>query len=756
MDLRSKILAFSLTIGGIALVLAGLTAGTVYLIAQDRERLERVRMLDVAIRDTDALATEILLDGGERPFEQWKRLAALLSTHIEGLRGLPSVSAGVVAELHSRVESIDGAFERMARIGVTSEPIARSILAARVRTNKGALISRVAAIESRVHERQNENFTLVLAANATVLGVLLLLGLGHQAVLRRFTISALNDLVTAIQQLEDGDLDTPIKSQRTDEIGRVLLALDKMRGQLNERIKAEDTARQQAEELSQAKTQFIASVSHELRTPLMGLLGMTDLAARRDDITTVKRDLNTARAAGQHLLDLVNQILDFSKIEAGKMDLADEPFCPDTLVETARSVFAVQASEKGIQLDLLRPRKQSTWLLGDAQRLSQVLFNLVGNAVKFTDQGAVSIRYSLEPRSDTRQRLRVDVVDTGPGIPEEKQAQIFEEFTQIGEHGVAGKVGTGLGLTISSRLISLMGGEIGLVPTRNGGAHFYFAVDLDQAAEQETAPSDEAEAANLPIAPCRVLIVEDVDVNRMIVSEYLTADGHTVAEAVNGAECLERLRSERFDVVLMDVNMPVMNGLEATRAIRRSTQDWRDVPIVGLTANAFSEQVTEYLALGMDGCISKPVVPAELRAALAKVTGTRPTDAPQADAASSDLKPALDALPLLDEKKFLELLDLMGPDKLRGLLERFNTVLSEEIAVVERSAADPEAMGQALHKIKGTSANIGYKRLTTFAERASALDPATACQEAQAANLSDIARRSETAALALLEGTGTA
>lgn len=755
MDLRSKILAFSLTIGGIALMLAGMTAGTVYVISQDRERLERVRMLDIAIRDTETLATEVLLDGGERPYQQWKLLASLLTAHIEGLRGIPSVSSGVIAELHSRVDALDGAFERMAKIGVTIDPVARSILAARVRTNKGALSSRVASIEARVHERQEETFTLILVANVTIVTVLLLLGVGHQAFLRRFAASALNDLIAAIEQLEEGDLEKPIESKRTDEIGRVLLALDDMREQLNERVQAEDAARQQAEELSAAKTKFIASVSHELRTPLMGLLGMTDLATRREDIASMKRDLSTAQNAGKHLLELVNQILDFSKIEAGKMELAEEAFSTDTLIETARSVFSVQASEKGIQLDLLRPRTDAPVLVGDPQRLSQILFNLVGNAVKFTDQGAVSIRYRVEALSDTRHRLRVDVVDSGPGIPEEKQAEIFEEFAQVGERSVAGKVGTGLGLTISSRLISLMGGEIGLAQTRSGGAHFYFTVDLDQASEQDVETAKTVPPVTAPIPPCRVLVVEDVDVNRMIVSEYLVADGHTVSEAADGAECLERLEEQSFDVILMDVNMPVMNGLEATRAIRSSKREWRSIPILGLTANAFSEQVSAYLAAGMDGCISKPVVPAKLRAAMATVITARGTDIAQLSAAVPDIDPPLEELPLVDEAKIQELQMLMGSEKLGILLERSSTLLSEEIAIVEDSSASSESMDHALHKLKGAAANIGFMRLAKFAERASELTPAVAHERARSADLRDVARRSEAAAIALLEGVGT-
>lgn len=507
---------------------------------------------------------------------------------------------------------------RISQAGAVQDTLTRSILAGQVRTNKGALISRIAAVEARVHAAHEETFTYIVAANSIVLIVLLLLGVGHQAVLRRFSSRAIDQLLGAIQKIEDGRLSEPIRSSRTDEIGRILSSLDAMREQLNQRLIAEDSARQKAEDLSRSKSQFVASVSHELRTPLMGLLGMLDLARRHEDPDQIQKDLAAAKSSGTHLLDLVNQILDFSKIEAGKMELVEKPFSPSALIETVRSVFSVQASDKKLQFDLLSPSRGSPDLYGDPQRITQIVFNLVGNAIKFTDLGAVALHYNVEQRPDGRWRLRVDVIDTGPGIPADKQAEVFAEFAQVGDRSVVGKVGTGLGLTISNRLASLMGGEIGILPRKTGGAHFYFFVDLPEAEAEEPTAADPAQSEDVRLEPCKILITEDVTINRMIVSEFLKFDGHSVGEAENGAECLEQLAKDRFDVVLMDVNMPVMDGVEATRAIRRSPESWSAIPIVGLTANAFEDQVKDYLAAGMDACISKPVVQEELRSAIAQ------------------------------------------------------------------------------------------------------------------------------------------
>lgn len=618
MNLRAKILIFSLTIGATAFVLAGLSAGTLYLTARDRDRLNLVRLIDRDIRDAETLATEILIDGGERPFRQWRILFKELSGHIDGLRDLPNVSPGSVEELQGRLQALDRAFTRISQAGAVQDTLTRSILAGQVRTNKGALISRIAAVEARVHAAHEETFTYIVAANSIVLIVLLLLGVGHQAVLRRFSSRAIDQLLGAIQKIEDGRLSEPIRSSRTDEIGRILSSLDAMREQLNQRLIAEDSARQKAEDLSRSKSQFVASVSHELRTPLMGLLGMLDLARRHEDPDQIQKDLAAAKSSGTHLLDLVNQILDFSKIEAGKMELVEKPFSPSALIETVRSVFSVQASDKKLQFDLLSPSRGSPDLYGDPQRITQIVFNLVGNAIKFTDLGAVALHYNVEQRPDGRWRLRVDVIDTGPGIPADKQAEVFAEFAQVGDRSVVGKVGTGLGLTISNRLASLMGGEIGILPRKTGGAHFYFFVDLPEAEAEEPTAADPAQSEDVRLEPCKILITEDVTINRMIVSEFLKFDGHSVGEAENGAECLEQLAKDRFDVVLMDVNMPVMDGVEATRAIRRSPESWSAIPIVGLTANAFEDQVKDYLAAGMDACISKPVVQEELRSAIAQ------------------------------------------------------------------------------------------------------------------------------------------
>jgi|GEM_PF-931345 len=622
MTFRAKALAFSLSIGVLATVLAVVVSLSIHLIVRDDDRLNRVVRLGSDIRNAETLASEILLGRGDRARQQWKLLAENLRKDLRGLIDLPFATQGLVDELASRVASMDRAFTRLSMLPEDGDPLARNILGSRIQADKGALVSRVSAIEAEVRATQSANYRLAAVASLAVIGCLLLLALAHHLIMRRFLSGAWNDLTGAIGQIESGQLSVPIITTRRDEFGKMLQSLDAMRERLHTKIKIEDAARREAEELSQIKSRFIASVSHELRTPLMGLLGLIELAVRRRSLAEIQQDLSGAQTAGQHLLDLINQILDFSKIEANKLEIAAEPFQPDTTLKVAESIFAVQAAEKGVELELVSPAQESPRLIGDQHRLSQVLFNLVGNAVKFTDSGKVTISYDVKPAAPGSWRLRVDIVDTGPGIPESARDQIFKDFFQVPTQNVRAKVGTGLGLAISARVIELMGGQIGIVPDSGAGAHFFICVDLPEAMPQDE-KAVEIEAPIRPSRSLRILLAEDVEINRMIVREILSADGHQVDEVKNGAECLERLRSDGpYDVILMDINMPVLDGIQATRAIRSSDAPWNVIPIVGLTANAFEQQVQDYMREGMSGCISKPVKWTDLLSILAVVTGT--------------------------------------------------------------------------------------------------------------------------------------
>lgn len=707
MTFRAKVWGFSLSIGAIAIMLAVVVGVTMHLIARDDERLGRVLRLSSDIRSAETLASEILLGGGTRPVEQWALLARNLQGGLRGLSGIPSVTPGLIDEMASRIESMNRAFTRLSELQPGEDPAARNILAFRIQADKGALVSRISALESEVRAAQSAGYRLAVGASLVVIAFLLLLAVVHHLVMRRFLTGAWSDLTGAIGQIGNGELSQPISTERRDEFGQMLTSLDAMRERLRMKVAAEDTARRNAEELSRLKSQFITSVSHELRTPLMSLLGLMDLADRRATFDEVKRDLSGARKAGRHLLDLINQILDFSKIEANKLDIVVEPFHPDSTLRLVESIFAAQAVEKGIQLEVVGQPQSEPLLLGDSQRLTQVLFNLVGNAIKFTDSGKVTVSYEVTAAGAGTRRLRVDIVDTGPGVPPEAVTTVFDDFFQARTSGAPAKVGTGLGLAISARLMSLMGGQIGLVPDTTVGAHFYISIELPEATEAH-APAP-AVSQPRPSRPLRVLLVEDVATNRMIVREILAAEGHMVDEADNGLTCLSRLRDQRYDVVLMDINMPVMDGLDATRSIRAADAPWSQVPIVGLTANAFQQQVEGYLVAGMNACISKPVEWAELLSTLASVTGA---DKVVPAAQPAPAKPADDpGVPLIDEARLAELLRLLGPEQLGSVVNRSQTVLQRNAAEACADNLSPAELARVLHTLRGAAANLGCARL---------------------------------------------
>lgn len=712
MTFRAKVWGFSLSIGGVAIVLAAVVGVTINLIARDDERLGRMLRLSSDIRSAETLASEILLGGGRRPHEQWSVLSLKLRRNIRDLSGIPSVTPGLLDELASRIESMNRAFTRLSDLQPGASPAARNILAFRIQADKGALVSRISALEAEVRAAQSAGYRLAVGASLVVIAFLLLLAVVHHLVMRRFLTGAWSDLTNAIGRIDNRELALPISTTRRDEFGQMLTSLDALRERLHAKIAAEDSARRNAEELSRVKSQFIASVSHELRTPLMSLLGLMDLADRRATFDEVKQDLSSARKAGGHLLDLINQILDFSKIEANKLEIAAEPFHPDSTLKLVESIFAAQAVEKGLQLEMIGPSAPPASLVGDPQRLTQVLFNLVGNAIKFTDSGKVTVRYEVTASGPGTARLRVDIVDTGPGVPPEIGTRVFDDFVQARTSGAPAKVGTGLGLAISARLVRLMGGQIGLVPDTAGGAHFYISIELPEATEAE-APAP-AVSRLRPSRPLRILLVEDVATNRMIVREILASEGHVVDEADNGQTCLGRLRDARYDVVLMDINMPVMDGLDATRAIRATDAPWNRVPIVGLTANAFQQQVDGYLVAGMDACISKPVEWSELLSTLAAVSGTAHAATTHAGVAARSAPVATvddPAPPLIDEARLTELLSLLGPEKLGTVVNRSQAVLRQNATEACAEDLSPAELGRILHTLRGAAANLGCARL---------------------------------------------
>jgi len=374
-------------------------------------------------------------------------------------------------------------------------------------------------------------------------------------------------------------------------------------------------AKRVAEEASRAKSEFLANVSHEIRTPMNGIIGMTDLALMTP-LSDIQRDyLQTVRSSAESLLVIINDILDFSKIEAGKLEIAAVAFSLRGLVGDTLKPLSIRAAEKKLRLIVDIGPDVPDAIVGDPIRFRQVLVNLVGNAVKFTETGEIVVRivHSMEP-GGTQVTLHVSVIDTGIGIPVDKQSAIFQAFTQADGSTTRLYGGTGLGLTISAKLVSLMGGRIDVDSAPGRGSTFSFSITLPLASE--AAPARVAAKPVPPAArtrPLRVLVAEDNAVNRKLAEHLLRQRGHDPLVVSNGREAVEALSCGSFDLVLMDLQMPEMDGFEATATIRaRERGTGTRIPIIALTAHAMAGDRQRCLDADMDGYVSKPIEAKEL------------------------------------------------------------------------------------------------------------------------------------------------
>jgi len=406
---------------------------------------------------------------------------------------------------------------------------------------------------------------------------------------------------------------SPLRDAAGSIVGTSMVARD-----MSERRQAEEAlrranreaqqARVDAEGANRAKTEFMAVMSHEIRTPLNSITGFVDLLTNSTELTPQQRRYaGLVKTASAALLTIVNDILHFSKVEIGKLDLERRPFSPSALIQDVIAILAPSATEKNLALTCSIECGVPQWITGDLPRLRQVLLNLLNNAVKFTNQGSITVNVRPQLMTDGRESIRFSIVDTGIGIPIRQQPRLFKLFSQADSSVSRQYGGTGLGLAICKQLVGLMGGEIGVISDVGQGSNVWFTICLPEAPGPAPEPELDATPGHDITNKPRILVVDDIDTNLEIVEAYLQDHGYQVDCVGSGLDAIQLLANTQYDLILMDVQMPIMDGVTATKRIRALATPICDIPIIAMTGNVMPQQVRAFLEAGMNDHVGKPI-----------------------------------------------------------------------------------------------------------------------------------------------------
>ena len=548
----------------------------------------------------------------------------------------------------------------------------------------------------------------------------------------RNLVHRLTALHRVMQSLAAGRLDVAVPTGGSDELSdmadtvRVFRDQGIVKRQLEE-VQNHDRARDRAEQASSAKSEFLATMSHEIRTPMNGVLGMLRLMSDGPLNERQQQQVRVMRSSSEILLGILNDILDYSRVESGEIEVDNAVFDLHELVEDIVVLMQGRAREKDLALDLTIDEGVPAAVTGDRQKLSQVLLNLLGNGIKFTDRGGVTLALSSGPDPDN---VCLSVLDSGPGIAEPDVAHLFEPFYQAASSRRRGQqTGTGLGLAISKRLVTAMGGLIALETEPGSGSCFSVTLPLPQS---EAAAQPPVEAVphwvTGPDRALSVLIVEDNVVNAMVVEAFVARMGHEPLVAPTAEEGLELLEDRTFDLVLMDISLPGIDGIEATQRIRAHTDPAiRTLPVIAMSAHVFDSEVAQHLQSGMDAFIGKPIAPDSLAETIVRVFGRAGGGR---DAGSSDWEIADDGS-IIDPTVLAEDRAVLGAERGALMINTFVETAPVQIAGIRHALAEGrvERAADLAHALRGAAGSLGLRRL---ADRCGVLEARARTPEAAA------------------------